>query len=123
MSYDIYFCLRKNGYYGHFYKSIVSLKMIANKDERIYLVRVRKTRKEVSGCYYGWVDYSDKELYHISITKGMLSYAFPQGYKKMEQIGKGQMIYLRLTEIMSFKNFSKCPDTINDLPKFILDGD
>jgi hypothetical protein len=123
MSHDIYFCLRKNGCYGHFYKNIINLKMIADKDERIYLVSVRKSRREVNDCYYGWVDYLDKQLYHISLTKGMLSYAFPQGYKKMEMIGKGQMVYLVLTEIMSFKNISKCPKTIDDLPKFILDGD
>lgn len=123
MSYEFYFCLRKDGTYGHFYKNKINLKMIADKNDRIHLVRVKKSRIEVNGCYYGWVDYMDRQLYHISITKGILSYAFPHGYKKMEEIGKGQMVYLVINEIMSFQNINKCPDTIDDLPKFILDGE
>ena len=125
----IFFCLKKsnsvgNPYYLGFKTDKMSLKTYSTSlDDKIYIMRVHILKEASRNCYYAWLDNMDRELYHIFPTKNMVASCFNHNYKRMEEMETGKLIYLSISEIISYKNFDRCPDSIKDLPEFILKGE
>jgi Tat protein secretion system quality control protein TatD with DNase activity len=126
---SVFLCFKRKNSIGKpiyvgFKNNRLSMKVIDHmKDERVYLIRITKLKEQLRGCYYGWLDFSDSEVYHINATRGLVSNCFPHGYKKMEEMGQGQLIYISVSEIMSYANIDKAPDNVKDLPDFLINGD
>lgn len=103
----IFYCLKikvhaKEGeveVWHNIYPNINLVKMCG--DGPYHEVKIREIRKNETSLYWGWKDFEDKKYSMIYYRKELAEMCFPYGYKAEEKRGRGKLVNLVITEIIT----------------------